>query len=51
MLIAFYGVYDNNTLVSIIFTWWLYKVAMGALYTPLSYVALWILRDKEEVAA
>ena len=46
MIIAFYGVYATPVLISIIFTWWLYKVAMGILYTPLSYAALWLLRDK-----
>ena len=46
MVIAFYGVYATPVLISIIFTWWLYKVAMGILYTPLSYAALWLLRDK-----
>ncbi len=44
MVIAFYGVYDNHTLLIIILTWWLYKVAMGVCYTPLSYVAIYILR-------
>lgn len=47
MVIAFAGVYSTHTLISIIFTWWLYKVAMGALYTPLSYVGIWLLKDKE----
>lgn len=47
MVIAFYGVYETNVLISIIFTWWLYKVAMGFAYTPLSYLALRLLRDKE----
>ncbi|MBI4088057.1 queuosine precursor transporter [Candidatus Kaiserbacteria bacterium] len=47
MTIAFYGVYDNKTLVSIMVSWWLFKVVMGFLYTPLSYVGLWLLRDKE----
>ena len=46
MTIAFYGVYDNKTLVSIMISWWLFKVAMGVVYTPLSYVGLWLLRDK-----
>lgn len=46
MLIAFYGVYETNVLISIILTWWLYKVAMGILYTPLSYLALHFLREK-----
>lgn len=46
MLIAFYGVYSNEALLKIIVSWWLFKVAMGLLYTPLSYVGLWLLRDK-----
>lgn len=47
MVIAFAGVYQTRTLISIIITWWLYKVAMGALYTPLSYIGLRLLKDKE----
>lgn len=43
MVIAFAGVYENDTLISIIITWWLYKFAMGLLFTPLSYVGLWLL--------
>ncbi len=46
MLIAFYGVYSNDALLRIIITWWLFKVAMGFLYTPLSYLGLKLLRDK-----
>ncbi len=48
MLIAFLGVYDNHTLLIIIITWWLYKVAMGAFYTPLSYLAIRLLRGKDK---
>lgn len=52
MVIAFAGVYETKTLVSIIITWWLFKVAMGFLYTPLSYLGIHILRkygnEKEE---
>jgi uncharacterized integral membrane protein (TIGR00697 family) len=51
MTIAFYGVYDNHTLLNIIISWWLFKVAMGILYTPLLYVGLWLLRDKETASA
>jgi uncharacterized integral membrane protein (TIGR00697 family) len=47
MSIAFYGVYTTRTLISIIFTWWIYKVLMGVLYTPLSYVGIWLLRNDE----
>lgn len=44
MVIAFAGIYDTKTLVSIIITWWLYKVVMGFAYTPLSYLAIKLLR-------
>jgi uncharacterized integral membrane protein (TIGR00697 family) len=45
MTIAFAGIYPTHTLLSIIISWWLYKVAMGLLYTPLSYVGIYLLRD------
>lgn len=48
MVIAFAGVYSTHTLISIIITWWLYKVAMGALYTPLSYLGIYCLREHHE---
>ena len=48
MVIAFAGVYSASTLISIIVTWWLYKVLMGLLYTPLSYLGIHFLRDKNE---
>ncbi len=44
MTIAFYGVYENKTLIVIILTWWLFKVAMGFCYTPLSYLGIRLLR-------
>ncbi len=47
MVIAFYGVYPTATLMNIILTWWLYKVLMAALYTPLSYVGIYLLRRGE----
>jgi len=53
MVVAFAGVYSTQTLLSIIITWWLYKVAMGFLYTPLSYLAIKLLRgntDQQKVA-
>ena len=46
MVIAFAGVYPTPVLIRIIITWWLFKVAMGLLYTPLSYLGLKLLRDK-----
>lgn len=42
--IAFYGVYPNSVLLNLIISWWLFKVAAGALYSPLMYVGLWLLR-------
>jgi len=45
MVIAFAGMYPTHTLISIIISWWLYKVAMGTLYTPLSYVGIYFLRE------
>lgn len=50
MVIAFAGVYPTRTLASIIITWWLYKVAMGWLYTPLSYLGLYLLRGERAEA-
>lgn len=47
MVIAFAGVYPTSTLISIIITWWLYKVVMGFAYTPLSYLGIRLLREKE----
>lgn len=46
MSIAFIGVYSIPTLIGIIIPWWLYKVAMGALYTPLSYLGIRLLKGK-----
>jgi hypothetical protein len=48
MVIAFAGVYENDTLISIIITWWLYKFAMGLLFTPLSYAGLWLLGQRSK---
>lgn len=46
MVIAFAGVYTPPLLVSITLSWWLYKVAMGLVYTPLIYVGVWLLRGR-----
>lgn len=45
-LIAFVGIYPMSTLIGIIIPWWIYKVLMGFLYTPLSYVGLKLLKSK-----
>lgn len=44
MVIAFAGIYSWSTIVSISIPWWLYKVGMGFAYTPLSYLALRLLK-------
>lgn len=46
MTIALYGVYPNDKLLVLMLSWWLFKVAMGVLYTPLSYLGLYLLRGK-----
>ncbi len=51
MTIAFYGVYDTSVLVTLIITWWLYKVAMGFLYTPLAYLGVRFLKDDERTTS
>ena len=46
MVIAFAGVYSTKMLISLIISWWLYKVAMSALYLPLSYAGIYLLRER-----
>ena len=47
MVIALYGVYPNEVLLSTILTWWAFKVAAGLLYTPLAYLGIKILKGKD----
>jgi uncharacterized PurR-regulated membrane protein YhhQ (DUF165 family) len=47
MVIAFGGVYPWAVMMNIIFSWWMYKVAMGFISTPLAYVGIKLLRDKQ----
>ncbi len=42
--IAFAGVYPFRVIVLTMIPWWLFKVGMGIVYTPLSYVGLRLLR-------
>jgi uncharacterized PurR-regulated membrane protein YhhQ (DUF165 family) len=51
MFVAFVGIYPVATIVSIIIPWWLYKVLMGFLYTPLSYLGIRLLRGKDNNAS
>ena len=47
MFVAFLGIYPLKTIFLIIVPWWLYKVTMGALYLPLSYLGLRLLKGKQ----
>ncbi len=49
MSIAFIGIYPIQTILLIIIPWWFYKIAMGFLLTPLSYLGIYLLRGKNEV--
>lgn len=49
MVVAFAGVYPTNKLILMIIPWWLYKVAMGFAYTPLSYLGIKILKGKPKI--
>lgn len=44
MLIAYLGILPMKTILLIIIPWWIYKVFMGFLYTPLSYLGIYLLR-------
>jgi len=43
MFVAFLGVYPVKTIIMMSIPWWLYKVAMGLIYTPLSYLGIHLL--------
>lgn len=51
MIIAFAGVYSTHTLISVIIAWWLYKIVMGVFYTPLSYLGIYLLKEKNDSTA
>ena len=44
MFVAFAGIYPLKTIILASLPWWLYKVAMGFAYTPLSYLGVYLLR-------
>jgi len=48
MLVAFIGVYSLKTITLIAIPWWLYKVTMGFLYTPLSYLGIYFLKYERQ---
>jgi len=47
MFVAFLGIYHVKTIIMIIIPWWIFKVFMGFLYTPLSYIGIYLLRGKK----
>lgn len=47
MLIAYFGILPMKTILLIIIPWWAYKVFMGFLFTPLSYLGIRLLRGKD----
>ena len=49
MFIAYLGVMPVKTILLIIIPWWAYKVFMGFLYTPLSYLGIRLLKGKQNV--
>jgi len=51
MSIAFVGIYPATTILLIIIPWWLFKVLMGFLYTPLSYLGIYFLRKYQKDAS
>jgi len=44
MIIAYLGVIPIKIIVLIIIPWWIYKVFIGFLYTPLSYFGIYLLK-------
>jgi queuosine precursor transporter len=46
MAIAYVGILPWEVIVGIAIPWWLYKVAMGFFYTPLSYAGIWLLKEE-----
>lgn len=48
MSIAFVGIYPIQTIIFIIIPWWAYKILMGFFLTPLSYLGIYLLKEKDE---
>ncbi len=51
MIVAFVGVYSWHTIIFAGLAWWMYKVAIGILYTPLSYLYIrWLKKSHDNQA-
>lgn len=44
MSLAYVGILPIHTILLIIIPWWLYKIFMGFLYTPFSYLGIYLLK-------
>lgn len=44
MFVAFLGIYSVHTILLMSIPWYIYKVLMGVLYTPLSYLGIYLLK-------
>lgn len=49
MFVAFLGIYPVHTILLIIIPWWIFKIVMGLLYTPLSYLGIYLLKGKKSI--
>ena len=50
MFIAYLGIMPVKTILLIIIPWWIYKVSMGFVYTPFSYLGIYLLKGKNQNA-
>lgn len=48
MFVAFLGIYPLKTVIMMTIPWWIFKIIMGFVYTPLSYLGIHLLRDSNK---
>ena len=48
MFVAFLGVYPLKVIIMMTLPWWIFKVIMGFIYTPMSYLGIHLLRGKNK---
>jgi len=48
MFVAFLGVYPLKVIIMMTIPWWIFKVIMGFIYTPMSYLGIHLLRGKNQ---
>lgn len=48
MFVAFAGIYSVKTIILMGIPWYLYKIIMGLLYTPLSYLGIKLLKYENQ---